>query len=118
MPRRDLHFLTGALVGAGIHAIESRRNGEPVTFSDLAIFSLGGGIMACLPDMLEPADHPNHRQFFHSLLALGLIGCGLDNTLKNGNCDERQKRVYKVLAGAYGSHLLLDISTPKGLPIG
>ena len=50
------------------------------TYKDrLALAATAGGFGAMcgsLPDLLEPAIHPNHRQFFHSTTAksLPLVG--------------------------------------------
>ena len=38
---------------------------------------IGGYCFATLPDVVEPATSPHHRQFFHSLLFAGILGYGL-----------------------------------------
>ncbi len=75
MPNATTHRLGAALVIGGASSFTERLNGEnsgkPVVHAALAA--------ACgtLPDILEPAFHPNHRQFFHSIGFAGLLGCGL-----------------------------------------
>lgn len=67
-----------------------------------------GYIVACLPDILEPASNPHHRKIFHSLLALGVF---IVVTAKTEN------PLLKTLAASYTSHLILDGLTPFGLPL-
>lgn len=54
---------------------------KPIVGAGLAV------LLTNLPDQMEPATHPNHRQFFHS-----------------------------VACAAYGVHLALDATTRKSLP--
>lgn len=83
----------------------------------------GAGIAALcgtLPDLLEPALHPNHRQFFHSLVVLGGVGYLLDVLRKwqpKDDFEEITKLALIAAAGAYGIHLIMDGLTPKGLPL-
>lgn len=78
------------------------------------------GLMGSLPDWIEPANHPNHRQFFHSLLfALGL-GYGMKK-LYDWHPDDPWYRLARVLGliagGAYLTHLAMDACTAKSLPL-
>ena len=99
MPNARIHMIIGAVTTAVAALLDDKPS--KVTHSIVAA-PLIGEAMARLPDILEPALHPNHRQFFHSITTLyegvlhGLI----------------------VLGGvAYISHLLADGSTPKGHPL-
>ncbi|HEY6227483.1 MAG TPA: metal-dependent hydrolase, partial [Verrucomicrobiae bacterium] len=73
----------------------------------------GAGAFAGLaPDILEPATSPNHRQFFHSLVAAGLVAWAISgkNTLKLS----RATRLFLWVFGmSYLSHIALDCTTPK-----
>lgn len=87
---------------------------------DEAVLCTGIGIFSGIaPDLLEPALHPNHRQFFHSLTAGGAIVatgsqlCGRENL----KLDEFTKVLAACAVVGYVCHLLLDGSTPKGLPL-
>ncbi|GAB2893511.1 hypothetical protein GCM10027046_23110 [Uliginosibacterium flavum] len=73
-----------------------------------------------LPDVLEPAIHPNHRQFFHSVAFAGLLGLVAHKIYRwepKNKDDETVRFVLLVGAAAYAIHLLLDASTPKCLPL-
>jgi len=74
-----------------------------------------------LPDLIEPSlNNPNHRQFFHSLV----FACGIIVAVKHLYLWEPQtpqeklcRWVLLIMAGGYLSHLALDSSTPKSLPV-
>lgn len=79
-----------------------------------------GSAMTKLPDVLEPAIHPNHRQFFHSIAFASLLGMATHKVYQWKPEDPIDKAVRFVLlvgASAYFIHLLLDASTPKSLPL-
>lgn len=70
--------------------------------------------------MLEPASHPNHRQFFHSLAFAGVLGMAAHKLYTwepDNSFDEATRFVLLVGVGAYLIHLLLDAGTPKSLPL-
>lgn len=73
-----------------------------------------------LPDVLEPAVSPNHRQFFHSLTAAGLLGHGLSRLWQwepETDRDKVLKGAGLVIGGAYLVHLAMDATTPRSLPV-
>lgn len=77
-------------------------------------------ILTNLPDMIEPASHPNHRQFFHSLAFAGLLGLATRKVYQwetDNLFDEATRFILLVGSAAYFVHLLLDFSTPRSLPI-
>jgi inner membrane protein len=81
---------------------------------------VAGSILTCLPDRIEPAIHPNHRQFFHSLvLAVGLGYCFL--RIKDWEPQSREGTIVRKVAligiAAYLVHLALDATTAKSLPV-
>ena len=117
MPNEDKHFIMGAVTGLTVYALERKKSGLPLTLGETIPYLIGGGIVGCLPDLLEPAIHPNHRQFFHSIAFAGGLGLYLDSLLKDFRYDQSQKLLAKALIAAYGSHLFLDGATPKSLPI-
>jgi membrane-bound metal-dependent hydrolase YbcI (DUF457 family) len=98
--------------------IYCRKSGIEVKFPDLLVAStvgLAGGLLA---DLLEPASNPNHRKFAHSILvAIGLvmlIGLIWRNSIFNS---EEHSLALGGLIVAYLSHLMLDSTTPKGIPL-
>jgi len=80
-----------------------------------------GAFLGRLPDMIEPSlRNPNHRQFFHSMIALSLLGTGMHKLYHWYPQDsiERLLRGLLLLGGAaYLSHLALDALTSKSLPL-
>lgn len=118
MSNGPTHQLTAAaLVGAVcIHAERDKQN--------MSARPIVGAVLAAkftkLPDVLEPAIHPNHRQFFHSVAfasLLGMAGYKIYKWNPDNLFDEAIRFALMVAIGAYGIHLLLDASTPKSLPL-
>ena len=73
------------------------------------------------PDVIEPAfKNPNHRQFFHSIAFACAVGFGLKKVYDWEPEDgfEKAIRLLTLCAGiGYLSHLMLDATTPKSLPL-
>ena len=147
MPNGKAHMIVGGLTGTATAAVLSRNeNGW-----DFALEVLGGAgagaIGGKLPDSLEPALHPHHRAFFHSLAAGGATTaatrkwlCAAQGRLR---LEAKEQRALmdetdgfeaflhwlfwvglRLLSGAtagfttgYLSHLALDASTPMSLPL-
>jgi inner membrane protein len=81
---------------------------------------LAGAAFTCLPDVLEPATSPNHRQFFHSLLFAGVLVGGLVKLHKweaESSSDKFLRGLGMIAISAYLIHLALDATTPKSLPL-
>ena len=73
-----------------------------------------------LPDMLEPASSPNHRQFFHSVVFAGLLCLAFHELGKwqpESTGGEVLKALGQVAIPAYLIHLFLDSLTAKSLPL-
>jgi len=107
----------GAIVGALVGFIDyltklDNQNDKELDFLELILWvvscGLVGSLSARLPDILEPATNPNHRKFFHSILLLLTSGTGT-LTLTNS--------LIKAFCAGYVSHLIADLTTPKGLPL-
>ncbi|HLP10630.1 MAG TPA: hypothetical protein VK177_01800 [Flavobacteriales bacterium] len=80
---------------------------------------LGGGVgyaCATLPDILEPATNPNHRNFFHSYTTLGLTAYGAYK-VHQSTMTHQQKLLLNAAIVSYCSHLLADSETPNSLPL-
>ena len=114
------HKAIGAVVGITTLAIDNQPDKQsaahnPLIATPLATF---GGM---LPDLLEPASRgPHHRQFFHSMVTFGAVGYGVYRAYKWGPQTELEKclRMTAIMIGiGYLSHLITDLSTPRGLPI-
>jgi len=85
-----------------------------------AIGCFGGYCFATLPDIVEPATSPNHRQFFHSVVFAGVLGYALYR-LHCWQPETPKQRVWRVVGliagGAYLVHLALDATTKRSLPL-
>jgi len=112
------HRWAAAAVVGGIcmhaEADQQEKTAKPILGAALA------AMLTNLPDILEPATHPGHRQFFHSLAFAGLVGTAGYKAYKwepSTPSDEALRFLLLVGVGAYLVHLCLDASTPKSLPL-
>lgn len=117
MPNRTTHVFAGGAIGLAIASMDKQKNdvSHQPPFAGLV-----GAVGGRLPDLLEPATNPNHRQFFHSILVLGTICVSMYEIYQwspESNLEKFIRGFLLKLFGAYGSHLLLDMRTPKGLPL-
>lgn len=118
MPRANVHAATGVASGVAWCLIYCRKSGIQVKIEELFIASavgLAGGLLA---DLLEPASNPNHRQFAHSILvAVGLVVLIAMLWHSFESMTEQRRLALSSMAVAYLSHLMLDCTTPKGIPL-
>lgn len=95
------------------------QDGHPVDGSALAM-GTAAALLPSLPDILEPAVHPNHRRFFHSVTFGATVAYAMLRAYKWETQEpwEHLARV-AVLAGgaAYLAHLVRDAFTDKSLPL-
>ena len=117
MPNRHTHMAIGAVSCTIAMAGDDRPNEYT---NNLAVAPILGAVAARLPDILEPAHNPHHRQFFHSFAMLIAVGAGV----KQVYTWEPHSKLKEVLRGvliiggvAYMSHLIADGCTPKSLPL-
>lgn len=106
----------GLAIGAisALNAKDGRDSALPLADATIA------ALLARLPDILEPAHHPNHRQFFHSMTFAGCIGYGMYKAYEWQPKNELKKFLRRLLligGSAYLVHLIMDGCTPKGLPL-
>lgn len=113
-----IHQWTAALVTGAVLRSREVDRGEATAWP-LA----GGGLAALLtklPDVLEPAVHPHHRQFFHSAAFAGLVAAGWTALYEwQPQSDEGRfwRKVGMTGAGAYLCHLAVDALTARSLPL-
>jgi inner membrane protein len=134
MASRDDHDTFGCLWGAAAAAAHAILRGEQITLPRLFGGAVGGVLGARMPDAIEPAKHPHHRQAFHSVAALGVVtvgGAKLSNTAADvaagiaatgGSGGEVVATEFLVgfatgLPAGYASHLAADAGTPRGIPL-
>lgn len=76
-------------------------------------------LLGSLPDLIEPASHPNHRQFFHSAVFAAALIYGLVRLYEWKPRDS----IYQITRGAlliaglaYLAHVAMDARTTKSIP--
>jgi len=65
-------------------------------------------------------NNPHHSQFFHSIVFLGGLSCGLNkvwNTRPQTELGRLGRAAALIAGGAYISHLMADAITPRSLPL-
>ncbi len=118
MSNGTVHQITAA-AAVGIACLAAEGDQQHKTEKPLIGAILAAGLTK-LPDMLEPATHPNHRQFFHSVAFAGMLGIVTHKVYcwqPDNPPDETVRFLLLVCASAYFIHLLLDAGTPKSLPL-
>jgi len=69
---------------------------------------------------VEPALHPNHRQFFHSVAFMAILGTGLYKTYQwqtETNAEAFVRGALLIAGGAYLLHVVADACTAKSIPL-
>lgn len=105
--------LTGAAI-FNMEAKEGKQTLAPIRGSVLA------ALCTNLPDILEPAIHPHHRQFFHSVTFAALIFGGMCKLYQWEPQTEGEKLLkfcLLVAGGSYLIHLAMDACTRRSLPL-
>lgn len=129
MPNFKEHVQLGVATGGGIMAAGNairqwqRIQEDPNSRFDWASFAKStligaavGGVVASVPDLLEPAYHPNHRRAAHSVAALGACVYGCHRALQSSELAPEDRDLALTALLSYASHLAADSGTPKGLP--
>lgn len=118
MARGAEHQLATAVAAGIAFACRDYQRGEVSAWP-----VLGGGLgalFATLPDLIEPADHPHHRQFFHSIVFAGFLAY-VGYKIYKWDPDEPLKKLGKIVLltaiGAYLIHLVMDARTPRSIPL-
>ena len=117
MPNGKTHMLVGAGVGLGVALIDKDKH---QISHNPAFGAFIGAISGKLPDIIEPALNPNHRQFFHSYTVMTASIAAILKVYKWSPDKNFEKliRGFVLIGGcAYLSHLICDSTTPKGLPL-
>jgi len=118
MPNALAHCtVAAAITGVAILNIEAQAGKQTLA-------PIGGALLAAmctnLPDKLEPAIHPHHRQFFHSVAFAALIGGGMYKLYQWETKTERERLMkfcLLVAGGSYLIHLATDACTRRSLPL-
>ena len=110
------HIIIGAFSALGIYSLFKLSKNEKITLQGAATSMAAGGLIGMAPDLIEPPTNPNHRSFFHSLGFLMLLSAGNLKMWKSNSIPEEVKEALSIMYGAYGSHLISDATTKRGLP--
>lgn len=85
---------------------------------------IGGSVLAAictnLPDILEPATNPHHRQFFHSFAFAAVIGGSMYELYQWKPQTEMEKLLkfcLLIAGGSYLIHLTMGACTNRSLPL-
>jgi membrane-bound metal-dependent hydrolase YbcI (DUF457 family) len=110
------HSIVGGLCGLGV-ALFEQNNQSPIN----PVLEIGVGLaFGNLPDTLEPAIHPHHRQFCHSVVVLAAVGYGIKKSYEwkpQGSAGKFWRALALCAGVGYISHLILDVVTPRSLPL-
>ncbi|MFQ6089003.1 MAG: metal-dependent hydrolase [Candidatus Methanofastidiosia archaeon] len=115
--KSEKHMLIGGIAGASIYCVYKKFNGEGITpYGVIGSLTLGG-LSGVLADILEPANNPHHRSLFHSLVFMAIVVLSNQKILENPSIDESTKMLALTPSSGYLSHLLVDATTKKGIPL-
>jgi inner membrane protein len=130
MPNAKTHIKIGAAIGLASGAFLNLKEQEkrmaqsqetPFNWREFLIHcALGistGAAGGILPDLLEPAYHPNHRNICHSLAALTGVGYGGIRFAHQNEINPYLKTILVAICASYTSHIILDGNTAKGVPL-
>lgn len=132
--RRADHDALGLLFGAAAIALLAAQTNRRVSIGEVLGGAAAGYLGSRIPDVLEPAHHPNHRGPVHSVATLALVGHQLAplaaraNRLALANAEREGDPLLRFLkqfaaglgvgaAAGFTSHLAADATTPKSLPL-
>lgn len=74
MPNHGTHLDAGVITGGGLAFCMSRGQTPRNQAIETAGGAVAGGFFGCLPDLLEPANHPRHRKLAHGALPAAGVG--------------------------------------------
>ncbi len=114
---RNSHILASIAAGTYTYIASRKKTGnKPSVLGTLGAVAIGA-FSGALPDIIEPATSYNHRRFFHSYAIVLGGGHLICRVLKKDNVNDNLKMATRVFAAGYASHLGLDFTTTKGLPL-
>jgi inner membrane protein len=110
------HAVIGAGVGAVCWVLYCKLVDRRIQVGEVVLAAGVGMIGGLLPDLLEPAIHPNHRRFFHSYAATALLAHANHHVSRNTQIPAETRAAIHLISLGFFSHLAADAHTPKGLP--
>lgn len=118
MPNNTDHRFLAAASAFGV-AVAGWSPDDHWSKHPLVAACLAGGC-GTLPDLIEPATSPHHRQFFHSILFAAALGYTLYRTYRwqpTSEPDQIGRSIVLIAGGAYLIHLAIDATTARSLPL-
>lgn len=100
--------------------LASRRREEQQGMAHPLVGAIATTLLASIPDTIEPAIHPQHRQFFHSVAIAGMVGYSAFKAYhwQPETTEQKWLRIaVLVLSSAYLLHLAADLMTARSLPL-
>lgn len=116
MANAKQHALIGAGVGAVGWLLYCKLVDRSVDVGEVLLAAGVGMIGGLLPDLLEPAIHPNHRRFFHSYAATALLAHANRHVSQQLQMPADTRAAIHLISLGFVSHLAADAHTPRGLP--
>lgn len=117
--QRDLVPRYGIMAVVAATAAVQRTESRPVDGSALTM-GAAAALLPSLPDALEPALNPNHRQSFHSVAFGTAVAYSMRRAyLREARDPWGQVARAAILVGgaAYLAHLVRDAFTAKSIPL-
>lgn len=111
------HAVAGGILAAFDAVYDAISNNKPINILEVLSSALIGAGSAILPDILEPASSPNHRSLFHSVAFSSLPITYLKQSQNPSEIRDPYRKIKRSFAIGYLSHLVLDGTTTKGLPL-
>lgn len=123
MAKRKTHSRAGiisAIIKELMSLFKEIKEGKQVSFKEVAfrlsLAGFSGHLGGIMPDVIEPARHPNHRKHFHSIVA-GVGVAYLSNKINEKSENPFVKTISRGIATGYVSHIILDSTTPTGVKL-
>jgi membrane-bound metal-dependent hydrolase YbcI (DUF457 family) len=117
MPDAGKHLGIACIAGVLAYIGYKRCRKEEITLEGLLKSVLTAGFFGMLPDLAEPATDPNHRGLIHSLVAFIGGTYGTCKGLQDNRVNSPAKELLLAAFAGYTSHLLVDGTTPRRLPL-
>ena len=110
MPNRPIHLATSGPIGAAFDKAPANNNLQRLQESVGG--ALGGLLGVALPDIFDPPLHPGHRAMAHALIPVSAGAAAWSRQLDNWQAGLRAG-----LGAGYLTHIALDFTTPRCLPL-
>ena len=117
MPGNLEHMVAGIASAGVLYAVHKNSLNQPIDPRELVTAAIFGAVGAALPDIAERPDNPYHRGFFHSLACTGALSWLGKATIYNPACNPFGRAAVIGVVAGYGSHMILDSTTPMGVEL-